>query len=71
MAEETLKVTFTWENGKYFKMETKAGDDDAIVVVKVEENGDIANLWSSIQDICLKTVTRFVGVIGDEMKEGE
>lgn len=68
MAEQTMQITFAWENDVEFKMDTKLNDDDKITVIKVEENGDIANLWSGIQSICEKTVTRHLDTIGGVMK---
>lgn len=68
MAEQTMKITLTWENGVSFSMDTKLNAEDKITVIEVEENGDIANLWSGIQSICEKTVTRHLDIIGGVMK---
>jgi len=68
MAEDKMEITFTWENDVMFKMDTKFNAEDKITVIKVEENGDIANLWSGIQSICERTVTRHLDIIGGVMK---
>lgn len=67
MAIQTQVFTFQWENNNGFQITTKLNDDETIVIVKVEENGDLGLLWPHIQSICEAYICSRLTAIGNEM----
>lgn len=68
MAQQTLRLTFTWENGVDFKLASKLNSDDQTTVVEMEENGQIDELWPYIDELCKAFFAAQLNTIGDEMK---
>ena len=68
MAEKTQRIVLTWENGVGFQVATKYGDDAALTLVEMDENGHIEVLWPAVTDIVTKYIRTLMGIIGDEMK---
>ena len=68
MAASELKITLTWENGVEFKMTAKRDDGDTLKVVQMDENGHIAQLWPSVQQLCETYLNNELEAIGHEMK---
>ena len=67
MAEQTLSLDFTWENGVGFKITQKKNSDPKITVLQAEENGKIAELWSAYQEAIERFVKHTMADIGKEM----
>jgi len=62
-----IDITLSWQNGKEFKMTQKEDDDAKIVIVSVEENGNIGAIWAEVTAICTKEFARNLKLIGDQM----
>ena len=69
MAAQVQRITISWENGTGFQVATKYGDDAALTLVEMDENGHIDVLWPAVTDIVTKYVRTLMAIIGDEMKE--
>ena len=59
--------TFTWENNKVFHVEIKEGAETK-TLIQMDENGDIASLWSDVTGIVEKTTKALMARILDEMR---
>lgn len=68
MAAKELELTLKWENGVSFEMTTKRDAEAVSTVVKLDENGQIANLWPNIHKICQTFFLAELTTIGTEMK---
>lgn len=68
MAETEIELKLTWENGKDFTMTSKENDGAILTVVKVSENGHLADLWNSIQKVGETYIKGVLTRIGTEMK---
>ena len=63
-----IEIKLKWENGVSFEMTQKKDADSKKIVVKLEENGDIAEVWGHITNICTEDFKRHIDQIGEEMK---
>ncbi len=68
MATKTEKYTFNWENGKSFELKCKEDDKTEILVVRVEENSNMNEIWPSVEAVCTKFILNHLTTIGNEMK---
>lgn len=68
MAESKLVLTLVWENRKLFKLTEKFNDTSPIVIVEVNENGDLPILWAGVEGICKIYFQSKIEMIGKEMK---
>lgn len=69
MAVSELEIVFKWENGASFEMTQKKDGGDVKTVVQLDENGQIKELWPSVQSICQTYFLTELKTIGDAMKE--
>ncbi len=67
MASKSLELTLEWENQKEFKFSSKPKDGEKTLVVKVEENGHIKDIWPFIESACIKFFQSQIETIGKEM----
>ena len=68
MAAQQILVRLIWENEVSFEMTRKKDEDDAVTIVKAEEQGAIGALWPHIENICKEQFSRDLKTIGDDMK---
>lgn len=69
MASTRIRIDIEWENGKDFEITTKENDASALTVVKADENGHLAALWSSYTDTVERYVKAIMARVGAEMKQ--
>lgn len=67
MNEIILKLK--WENGVSFEMMEKVGEGDTLSVIKIEENADIASIWTNISRICGTVWAKHMRNIGSDMQK--
>lgn len=67
--EHKLEITFTWENEDHFTMKAKLDQEDAVSIIKVEENSQIASIWRHIKDLCITYTSDELNKIGAEMMQ--
>ena len=64
--ENELELTLGWENGVGF--ECKANNNgETVAIIEMGENGDIASLWSYVQEMLVKYFTTQLTNIGADM----
>ena len=68
MAEQELEMTFKWENDESFEVIIQE-DGEPKTLVKMDENGDIASLWSSVSDLLERYIKSLMTRIGKDMQE--
>lgn len=68
MAGSELEIKLSWENGVSFEMTTKRDAGDVSTVVKIDENGQIKEIWPNVQGICQTFFGTQINNIGTEMK---
>lgn len=68
MAEAEITLTLTWENDEAFQLAYKKDNDDAIVIVRMEENGDLVNLFDNVSAICNTFFAKCMNTVSAEMK---
>ncbi len=64
-----IEIKLKWVNDDYFEMTQKKDAVPAKIVVKLEENGSIAEMWGHITNICTEDFKRHIDQIGEEMKK--
>lgn len=69
MAQSEIQLKITWENNNFFQMTTKKDEGAVTQVVRMEENGQIKELWIHISDICKNFFGTTIDGIGTEMKQ--
>ena len=69
MAGEELELTFNWENTKSFQMTAKKTGKDVLTVIKMDENGQIDQLWPHLENICKQYLDQELKAIGKAMKK--
>lgn len=67
MAETEIELKLTWENGVAFEMTAKENAESVIQIVRMEENGNLAQLWPNIRDIITNYAGAIAARIGKEM----
>jgi hypothetical protein len=67
MTEKTITFKFKYENNKEFSFTCDNGEED-ITIVKVEENGHLAELWPDVESICQKFFHQKLTDVGREMQ---
>ena len=69
MAEKKLKITFTYENGVSFQMDSKLNEENAVTILSLEENSCLGKLWDDgIKQAVMTYLEHEVKKIGTEMK---
>ena len=69
MASQTRLIRLQWENNVSFKCDTKLGDGDWVLVLEIDENNHLSNVWDSeITSIVTKFLTNKLAEIGNDMK---
>ena len=63
-----IRLDLNFENDKYFEMSSKKDDEEAIKVIRCDENGNIKELWPYIERLCKQHVEIVLKEIGDIMK---
>lgn len=63
-----LILTLEWENRKVFRMRAKNSEENK-VLIEVEEDGQIALGWATIQQYCQLYFQSQMDKIGAEMKK--
>ena len=63
-----LTLTFKWENKKAFELKSD-NDVEKVTIIRVEEDGNIALLWSNIEAVCSLYVKAELEKMGKDMKE--
>lgn len=69
MADTVRIIRLSYENGVRFKMDTKLNSGAYVTILEMDENGDIASLWSSAQQLCEKYAREQLTAIGKVMRE--
>ena len=70
MALSKITIVLEWENRNLFRMTEKADSAPGdIQIVKVEENSRLAEVWGSVQSLCMTFFNGKLTEIGDEMKK--
>ncbi len=68
MAASELEIKLTWENGVHFTFTAKHDAEVVKTIVSMDENGNIAGLWPSVQSICETYLKSELNTIGSAMK---
>lgn len=68
MAAQVRLIRLTWENGVSFKMDTKLDAESYVTILEMDENGNIAQLWASAQQLCEKYFEATITGVGNDMK---
>ena len=69
MASQTRLIRLQWENNVSFKCDTKLDDGEWVLVLEIDENNHLSNVWDSeITSIVTKFLTSKLAEIGNEMK---
>ena len=69
MAVSTKVLTFTWENKDEFKLEENTNGAGNIIIINMEENGDIADLFAQgIAEALKHYCSDLIDKIVEEMK---
>ena len=69
MAAKTRLLKLQWENNVSFKAETKLDDGGWILVLEIDENNHLANVWDNeITGVVTKFLASKLAEIGIEMK---
>lgn len=68
MADTVRLIRLSWENGVGFKLDTKLDAGSYITILEMDENGNITQLWPSVQQLCEKYFKEAVTVVGTAMK---
>lgn len=71
MAETEIELTVKWENGAAFEVTAKEDAGPTVTIVKAEENGDMAALWSAITDVMERYIKTLMARIGKDMAKEE
>jgi len=66
--ENKLTLTFKWENKKAFELKADNAAEN-VTIIRVEEDGNIALLWSNIEAVCSLYVKAELEKMGKDMKE--
>lgn len=70
MAENEIVIKLSYENGGHFRMTSKGGNgEEPLVVCHIQENGNLAEAWPSIEKICGAYFAAKLKEVGDEMKK--
>lgn len=67
MASE-IQLKITWENNDFFQMTHKKDAGAVTQVVRMEENGQIKELWGYMASACKEFFSTTIDNIGKEMK---
>ena len=67
MAATRIRIDIEWENGVEFEITTKEDSAAALIVVKADENGHLAELWSSYTDTVERYIKAIMARVGTEM----
>jgi hypothetical protein len=69
MAENTVVLTFTWENSSELKLIANENDGGDKTIIEMEENGNIGRLWDEgIKSALTKYIDELLDEIGSDMK---
>jgi len=69
MASQTRLIRLQWENNVSFKCDTKLDDGEWVLVLEIDENNHLSNVWDSeITSIVTKFLTNKLAEIGNDMK---
>ncbi|KKL60916.1 hypothetical protein LCGC14_2200510 [marine sediment metagenome] len=68
MAQKEIEVIFKWENSVSFEVTIKEDANPVLVLIKMEENGDITNLWPAAKDLVERYIRSLMAQVGKEMK---
>ena len=69
MARQTRLIRLQWENNVSFKCDTKLDDGEWVLVLEIDENNHLSNVWDSeITSIVTKFLTNKLAEIGNDMK---
>jgi len=64
-----IEITLKYENRKSFEMTRKLNSDAAVSIIKVEENGCLAELFDHAAEYCMKQFNHDIATISGEMKK--
>lgn len=67
MAATRIRVDIEWENNVGFEITAKEGAGSVLTVIKADENGHLAELWSSYTDIVERYIKAIMARVGREM----
>lgn len=67
MAATRIRVDIEWENNESFEITAKEDSGNALTVIKADENGHLAALWSSYTDIMERYIKAVMARVGKEM----
>ena len=69
MASQTRLIRLQWKNNVSFKCDTKLDDGEWVLVLEIDENNHLSNVWDSeITSIVTKFLTNKLAEIGNDMK---
>lgn len=69
MAERTMVLSFTWENGSEFKLQANEDGGGNKTIIEMEEDGNIGTLWDKGVKVALQDYNdKLLDTIGTEMK---
>ena len=68
MAESSMVLKFTWENGVEFKMTENSNAGGEVIVIRTIENGDLNILWPHIDALLRAHTLALIEEIGTAMK---
>jgi hypothetical protein len=68
LAEQTLRVDITWENGVKVECQTQLNGGAAKTVLLLEEDGHLATLWPYAESTIVSFLQAHLTAIGNEMK---
>ncbi len=66
MAQNEVELTFKWENDVVFEVDIR-DNQHALTLVKMEENGQISELWPAASDLMERYVKSLMARIGQDM----
>jgi len=64
-----IRITLEWENGDFFELSEKVGDDPQKVITHNDENANLKAIWKHIEAACQTYFNDKIREIGEEMKK--
>lgn len=70
MAETVLEYKISYENGATFKAQKQLNGGGYSTLIETDENGHISDVWTYVQDLVEKNISKDMDAIGVIMKSG-
>ncbi len=61
-------LTFRWENENFFELKCKEDELTDIVVIHIDENACIQDLWPHVESVCKSFISKRLELMGNQMK---